>query len=371
MAGAANPARVFGGPQSTANFRQPVAFQPRPVDRPLQGRASVQQPAAQMGGGMANPYQQAAGAQQAALAGTASAMGYRPQQVQGTSYQATGYGPASYEATGYTASTMQGPNTAASQMANYQNPYENQVVQATLRDIGGQAEQGFNKLDAQATQAGAFGGSRHGIAQAEMAKGYTQQMADAAARLRAQGFNTALGAGQFDVGQQQAAAQANMAAQNAASQFGASAANQAGQFGAAAANQAGQFGASAANTAASQAAQNAMTAQQLNQAAGLQGAQFGLGAAQQLAGLGGQSFGYGQSIQNQQMQQGMMQQQQMQALIDAAKAQYGGYTQAPLNKLNLPLAALGQAPVPETRTENRQLGLFDDLTAGAKLYAGM
>ena len=211
-----------------------------------------------------NPYQAAAGAQQAAMGTTAGLMGA----------------------------------TAAQGMANYQNPYENQVVQAALRDVGSQAQQGFNQLDAQATQAGAFGGSRHGIAQAEMAKGYTQQMADAAARMRAQGFNTALGASQADMSRQ-------------------------------------------------------------------------LGAAQQLAGLGAQSFGYGQSIQNQQMQQGMMQQQQMQALIDAAKAQYGGYTQAPMNKLNLPLAALGQAPVPETRTESRQLGLFDYLTAGAKLYAGM
>lgn len=254
-----------------------------------------------------NPYQQAAGAQQAALAATASGLGYSPAQIN----------PAMRSAA----------PTAASQMGNYTNPYESQVVQAALRDVGGQAQQGFNQLDAQASQAGAFGGSRHGIAQAEMAKGYTQQMADTAARMRAQGFNTALGASQFDVGNQMNVNAANVAAINAA--------------------------------------------QQQNIANQMAGNQARLGAAQQLAGLGGQSFGYGQSIQNQQMQQGMMQQQQMQALIDAAKAQYGGYTQAPLNKLNLPLAALGQAPVPETQTQTRQLGLFDYLTAGAKLYAGM
>ena len=49
-------------------------------------------------------------------------------------------------------------------MGNYQNPYESQVVQQTLRDVGSQALNAQNMLGAQATAAGAFGGSRHGIA---------------------------------------------------------------------------------------------------------------------------------------------------------------------------------------------------------------
>ena len=91
-------------------------------------------------------------------------------------------------------------------MGNYQNPYERQVVQQTLRDVGSQALNAQNMLGAQATAANAFGGSRHGIAEAEMAKNYTQQMFDQANRMRQQGFNTALGASQADLGRQLGAA---------------------------------------------------------------------------------------------------------------------------------------------------------------------
>ena len=80
--------------------------------------------------------------------------------------------------------TAQGLNeTAAQGMGNYQNPYESQVVQQTLRDVGSQALNAQNMLGAQATAANAFGGSRHGIAEAEMAKNYTQQMFDQANRM--------------------------------------------------------------------------------------------------------------------------------------------------------------------------------------------
>ena len=67
----------------------------------------------------------------------------------------------------------------------------------------------------------------------------------------------------------------------------------------------------------------------------------------------------------------LMQQKAMQALIDASRNQYNQYANAPMNKLGLPLAALGAAPVPETQKTERQLGLMDYLTAGAQMYAGM
>ena len=85
--------------------------------------------------------------------------------------------------------TYADPGAAA---ANLMNPYESQVVQQTLRDVGQQALKAQNVLGAQAEAAGAFGGSRHGIAEAEMAKGYTQQMADQAARMRQQGYGQAM-----------------------------------------------------------------------------------------------------------------------------------------------------------------------------------
>ena len=96
--------------------------------------------------------------------------------------------------------------TAASGMSAYTNPYEDAVVQATLRDVGNQAQMGMNQLGTQANQANAFGGSRHGIAMAELGKSYNQQAMDQAAKLRQQGFNTALGASQADITSQMNAA---------------------------------------------------------------------------------------------------------------------------------------------------------------------
>ena len=108
------------------------------------------------------------------------------------------------------------PETAASRMADYTNPYEQQVIDAALRDVGSAQQMAMNKIGAQAGAAGAFGGSRHGIAEAETNKAYQQQALDTAAKLRAQGFNTALGASQFDVSQARSAAEAQAAREQAA-----------------------------------------------------------------------------------------------------------------------------------------------------------
>ena len=53
------------------------------------------------------------------------------------------------------------------------------------------------------------------------------------------------------------------------------------------------------------------------------------------------------------------------ALIDAAKQQYAGYTNAPAAALNAPLAALGVTPVPQSTTNSMQPGLFNYLQLGA------
>jgi hypothetical protein len=278
----------------------------------MAGGANPQQIAA------ASPYQQAAGAQAGALAGTQAAMQYQPQQVKATSYEA---------------STMARPEQAATQMGAYTNPYESQVVQQTLRDIGSQAQMGQQNLAAQARAAKAFGGARHGVAEAEAMKGYTQQMSDAAARMRQQGFNTALGAAQFDVGQQQAAALANQAALNQAAQFG---------------------------------AQQGMTAQQLNQAAGLQGAQLRMNAANQLSNIGQRSFGYGEAIQDRQMGQGALQRQQMQNLINQGQGSFGQMTGAPQG-LQTFLSGVYGAPNMAGANTSFRPGLFNYLQLGAQM----
>ena len=95
------------------------------------------------------------------------------------------------------------------------------------------------------------------------------------------------------------------------------------------------------------------------------------GYAQQLAGLGQQAFQTGQTIQQQQAQQGLLQQGLQQALIDAARQQYQGYVGSPQQALQAPLAALGVVPVPQSTTKSKQPGFFDYATLAATAAAGM
>lgn len=111
--------------------------------------------------------------------------------------------------------------------------------------------------------------------------------------------------------------------------------------------------------------------QGFNTALGAAQAQQGLqmGGAAQLGQLGQQAFQTGRQITQDQMQQGLMQQGLQQALIDAARGQFAGYSGAPQAALAAPLAALGAAPVPQSTTSGRSPGLFDYLSLGAGLVA--
>ena len=82
----------------------------------------------------------------------------------------------------------------------FYNPYEDQVVQQTLEDINRQSAQQDIGLRDRAVSAGAFGGSREGIRQAEADRGLQQVKADTLSRLLASGFGTALQASQGAAG---------------------------------------------------------------------------------------------------------------------------------------------------------------------------
>lgn len=116
------------------------------------------------GGVPANPMQQASAAQQGALAGTVGA------------------------------GTIGGTD-----LSTYQNPYTQQVIEANTQDILRGAEMGLNTLGAQATAAKAFGGSRHGIAEAELGRGVAEQIGQQSALLRQQGFTNAQQMAQQDI----------------------------------------------------------------------------------------------------------------------------------------------------------------------------
>ena len=240
-----------------------------------------------MGRPAPNVYQQSAGAYTGALQGTQAAMGYRPQQV--VAGQAAG-----------------GINT-------YMNPYTQQVIDTSMADLERQRQTQMNALGAQATAAGAFGGSRQGVSEALTNQGFAQQGGQLASQLRQQGFQTALGASQQDIA-------------------------------------------------------NRLQAQLANQQAGLQGAQQVMQGAGQLGNLSNLGFGYGQQIGATQAAEGQRQQTMNQALIDAAKGQFGGFTGAPKDALSTYLAALGGSQTgQQTQTQTNKPGLLQYLSLGLGL----
>jgi len=139
-----------------------------------------------------NVNQAAAGALEQGMAATQQGLGFTPM--------------------GITAQTYDPARVGAGRINRYMNPYETQVVQQSMRDIGSAQEQALNLQGVQADRAKAFGGSRHGIAEAETRLGYGQQMADTSEQMRQQGFQTALGAAQQDVQNINAARQARLGA---------------------------------------------------------------------------------------------------------------------------------------------------------------
>jgi hypothetical protein len=182
------------------------------------------------------------------------------------------------QAAGAYNAALQGPN-----IGQFMNPYTSEVIGRTGMDMARQAQMAQNTLGAEATRAGAFGGSRQGVAQGTMLGDYGRAFGDIAAQQRQQGFNTALSAGQ-------------------------------------------------------------------NQ-------------QQMLSQLAGQGFGFGQALNQQQLQQGTMQQGLMQSLIDAARGQYSGYTGAPMSSLSAPMAALGAVPGgQQTTTQTQRPGLLQYIT---------
>ena len=77
----------------------------------------------------------------------------------------------------------------------------------------------------------------------------------------------------------------------------------------------------------------------------------------------------GQTVNQNLQQQGMLQQALQQQLIDAAKAQFQGYQQAPYTSIGLLSQALGAAPIPQSQTTQRNPGFFDYLTLGAGMFS--
>ena len=298
----------------------------------------------------------------------------------------------------------------------YMSPYMQDVVEQQQREAIRQSGIAGTQLAGQATQAGAFGGSRYGLQEAERQRNLATQLGqiqatgsqaafqqaqqqfnqEQQARLQAQQANQQAG---LTVGGQNLAAQlgvqqlgtqtglqtalANLtnqqqaAVQNQAAQLQASGMNAQQAMQAALANQqAGltvgqqnlgaqlgiqQLGAGQnlqsqlANQQALQAAQQATEqSRQFGAGLGLQGAQTGLQGAGQLASIGGQQLGAQQGIYGLQAQTGQQQQQQQQNVINQMIQNYATAQQYPQQQLAFMNAMLRGLPLQTATTQSYQ-----------------
>jgi hypothetical protein len=128
--------------------------------------------------------------QQAAIGLGYSGVGsYMPMLQQGMETAASGVG-----ATGaaipltYGSLQMYDPNMAQ----QYMDPYQEEVIGNVQRDILRQAQMQEQNLGAQGVAAGAYGGARQGVMQAELGRAAGEQLAKTTAGLRSAGYQQAI-----------------------------------------------------------------------------------------------------------------------------------------------------------------------------------
>lgn len=266
----------------------------------------------------------------------------------------SGYGPVTavaqpQDAVAYQAYTQQSPDTIAFQMDRYQNPYENQVVQNTARQMQDALQQAQMRNADAAIAAGAFGGGRHGVVEGVTNAQGIQNIGDMTAALRAQGFETAARLAGQDIANRMQVGALNQDAINTQRNYNAGAQNNMRQFNATLQNQNSQFNANAHNRA-----------REFN-ATGRYGAQQDyiankMGLASQLGNLSQASYGVGRSIAGDQMNSGNMTQQLMQQIMQGGQAGFDQMTGQAQQLLQMRLAALGMNPLNNatTTTQNQQ-----------------
>jgi hypothetical protein len=203
-------------------------------------------------------------------------------------------GQIGYERVGTQAFTTPGAAQA------YMSPYMQNVVDIQQREAQRQADIARTQRGAQAVGAGAFGGSRQAIMEAEAARNLAMQKGD----IQAQGLQSAFSTGREAFMQDQARA---LQAQQQNQQAGISV----GQSGLQAMMQAQQQNQQAALEAQRMAEQS----RQFGFGAGMQGAQTALQGAQQLGALGQQQFAQESDILGQKAAMGAQQQAQVQNIL--------------------------------------------------------
>lgn len=112
----------------------------------------------------------------------------------------------------YTPDQIQSQNFTDADISGYMNPYMENVINNALSDIDRREMASAENIDAQASRASAFGGSRQAIQQAENTRNFGEIAAKTAAQLRQQGYEDAANRVQADAQRQLMADQYNQSA---------------------------------------------------------------------------------------------------------------------------------------------------------------
>mgnify|MGYP003342543837 CR=1 FL=1 len=302
---------------------------------------------------------------------TRALQGMAQEQFRPTIQPVTGFQAPTIEATQAPGAAQIGPvatpqfrGLLSQDIGAYQSPYQQQVIDLAMQDIQRQADIARGGAQERAIRAGAFGGSRSAILEAESQRPYAEQMARTAAGLRQAGFEQA-----------QAAAQADLARQQQLGIFGAGQEQQRALQQAQLGQQAGIFGAELGQQRRMQQA----ALEQQRQLAGLDIAgraaltqpQLEMQARAQRAGLlGGLA---GQQVQGLGLLSGIGAQQQalQQRAIDAQRGEFARALAYPQQQISLLQAGLGTPLISQTTTGSKSTGAGDILGAIAGLGGSM
>lgn len=146
---------------------------------------------------------------------TVAALDPLTQQAIGLTGQNIGSTNAAFDQAGRTAAGVAGYQPGSFLTGNidaYMNPYLRNVEQAALGNMDRAYRQNLNTIADGAISAGAFGGSRQGVAEGVAAAENARQMGDLSAQLRAQGYGQAQGIMQSDLDRAMQGQQLNLQA---------------------------------------------------------------------------------------------------------------------------------------------------------------
>ena len=202
-------------------------------------------------------------------------------------------------------------------LGKYLNPYTQNVITNTMNTMADANKIAQQNINDRADALGAFGGSAMAVQKGIQDAKFGELATNMASKLNEANYNQALANTQFD---QTSNLQADLA----------------------------------------------------NQSAGLSANSQNIAGATALGQLANLGFTQGQTLQNQQAREGALIQALNQAILDAENKQVEGFLGSGNDALSILISALAPltASAPSTRTENRELGLFDILVGLGEAFQG-